>query len=116
MSKHTKEYNHAYNSGFSAGQADAARQLKENQDDLDGFGLAELGLLLSRKEGYARVGADRSGLYWARYKWTTGSLAGFYTFGSGPTLGHAVAQVCEHVHEVESGKRKPTADTGYKRR
>lgn len=116
MSKQSKEFNYAYNSGFYAGQADAARQLASETDDIEQYALAELALVLSRKEGYVRLGCDATGIFWARFKWTAGPLAGHYTFGSGTSPGLAFAQVCEHVHEVDAGKRKPSKDTGYKRR
>lgn len=114
--KRSKEYNHAYNSGYYAGQAAAAQAMEQNTDDLSSFALAELALILSRKTGYVRIGQSTDNLIWTRYKWTTGPYADHYTFGSGDTIGAAVAQVCERVGEVESGKRKPSRDTGYKRR
>ena len=116
MNKQRKEYNHAYNSGYYAGQAAAAKQMESDADDLSAFALAELALILSRKEGYVRIGAGTDNLLWVRYKWTEGPHADHYTFGSADSLSAAVAQVCERVHEVESGKRKPSRDTGYRKR
>lgn len=114
--KQSKEYNHAYNSGFYAGQEQARKQMEQNTDDVASFALAELGLILERGSGYLRVGLGKDTLAYARYKWTQGPHAGCYTFGSGSSLGLAIAQVCERVEQVESGKLRPTPDTGYKRR
>lgn len=90
--------------------------MEQESDDIASFALAELSVILERRSGYLRVGLGKDALVYARYKWTQGPHADCYTFGSGSTLGLAIAQVCERVHEVESGKRKPTPDTGYKRR
>lgn len=114
--KQSKEYNHAYNSGFYAGVEQATKTLESNSDDVAAFAFAELQGILSRQEGYVRIGCGRDGLIWARFKWTAGALADSYTFGSDSSLSLAVAQMCSRVHECESGKRKPTPDTGYKRR
>lgn len=114
--KQSKEYNHAYNSGFYAGQSAVRLQLENDQVDISTFALADLELILSRKEGYARIGVGADAAYWVRYKWTEGPHADHYTFGSDISLGAAIAQVCVRVHEVESGKRKPTRDTGYRKR
>jgi len=116
MSKQTKEYNHAYNSGYYAGERAATKALEQNEDDLASFALAELALILSRKEGYLRCGIGSDGQVYARYKWTVGAYADHYTFGSGVSPSDAIAQVCSRVQEVESGKRRPSPDTGYKRR
>lgn len=114
--KQSKEYNHAYNSGFYAGQEQARAAMEQNADDVASFALAELQLILEHAQGYLRVGRGREGLVWCRFKWTDGEHAGCYTFGSDTTVGAAIAQVCSRIHEVESGKRKPTPDTGYSRR
>lgn len=114
--KQSKEYNYAYNAGFYAGQEQAAAKMGQNDNDVGTFALAEMDCILSRKEGYLRVGCGVDGLVWARFKWTQGAHADHYTFGSAPALCDALAQVCGRIHEVESGKRKPTADTGYRKR
>lgn len=116
MGKQSKEYNYAYNTGYYAGIAAATAKMEQNGDDVGTFALAEMDSILARKEGYLRVGCGVDGLVWARWKWTQGSHADHYTFGSADSLCDAIAQVCERIHEVESGKRKPTRDTGYKRR
>lgn len=116
MSKQTKEYNHAYQSGYYAAKAETAAQVEQNSDDLGAFALAEMDCILKAGEGYIRIGMALDGTPWVRYKWTKGANADCYTFGSGETLSLAIAQVCSRVHEINSGKRKPTRDTGYKRR
>lgn len=114
--KQSKEYNYAYNTGFYAGHEQARQALEQNQDDGTTFAIAELQLVLSRQEGYLRIGQGRDGLIWARWKWTAGALAGRYTFGSDSSVSVAISQVMLRVHECESGKRKATLDTGYKSR
>jgi len=114
--KHSKEINHAYNSGYYAGLEAARAAITDDQADLAPSVLAELQHVLSVCKGYLRLGRSPAGLVWARWKWTEGSLADFYTFGSDELVLLAIAQVCTRVHECESGKRKPTRDTGYKRR
>jgi hypothetical protein len=114
--KQSKEYNYAYNSGFYAGQEQARKQMESESDDIASFALAELSLILARGSGYLRIGLGKDSLAYARYKWTQGPHADCYTFGSGSSLGLAIAQMCERVDEVESGKRKPTPDTGYRKR
>lgn len=116
MSKQTKEYNHAYQNGFYAGKAETAAKMEQNGDDIGAFALAEMDCILQQQEGYVRIGVGTDGAPWVRYKWTKGTHADCYTFGSGETLSMAIAQVCGRVHEINAGKRKPTRDTGYKRR
>lgn len=116
MTKQSREFSHGYNSGYYAGIEAARAQLEKNQDDLVAFAHAHLELILSRKEGYVRLGLGTDGTIWARYKWTAGAYPDHYTFGSGVSLGLALAQMCERVDECNAGKRKPTRDTGYKRR
>lgn len=114
--KQSKEYNHAYNSGYYAGLEAARAAQQSDQADLVAFSSAELQHLLSYGQGYVRIGRSSNGLVWARWKWTEGSLADHYTFGSDESVPVAIAQMCTRVHECESGKRKATRDTGYKRR
>lgn len=78
--------------------------------------LAELQSLLETREGYVRVGTDAAGLFYVRWKWTAGSLAGRYTFGSGQSLGAAVEAALANVSAVLAGKLKATMDTPPRRR
>lgn len=66
------------------------------------------------RKGYFRIGKGQDKLYWVRWKWTAGELAGHYTFGSGDTLGLALDQALERVWACESGKRHAHRDEGYR--
>lgn len=111
MPRRSQQYDDGFRDGYKKGIADERRIHEGNNSDLGAFSLDETDLLLSHKQGYVRIGVGSDTFVWARYKWTCGPLEGFYTFGSGPSLSDALADLCGRVQKVEAGKAKPTRDT-----
>lgn len=105
-----KEYNYAYNKGYYDGLAAARIQAEASAADMGTFALFELASVLTLHSGYARLGHSTQSGFWARYKWSEGTHAGFYTFGGNPALPEAIAALCGRVENVEAGKLKPTPD------
>jgi hypothetical protein len=105
-----KEYNRGYQSGYFAGLEQARRDAAGAQADLANFALSELAARLMEHTGYIRIGHSASSGFWARYKWSAGTHAGFYTFGGNPALPDALGEVCSRILAVEAGKLKATPD------
>lgn len=68
---------------------------------------------LTAHGGYYRVGRDRIGQYWVRYKWTgLHPLAGRYTFGSGTTVYEGLLACDANIIACLAGKRVAHVDKG----
>lgn len=79
--------------------------------------LAELAYCLDQEAGYLRVGRDRAGLYWVRWKWTGDSpLSGRYTFASSERLDVAIFEAMANVGQCLAGKRTAHLDGGTRPR
>lgn len=90
--------------------ADLKRSAKG--DDLGLMALEDAEGHLERSSGYFRLGQDRrTGLYWARWKWTDGAFNERYQFGSGETLALALMCLGDKITAVEAGKLKAPLDT-----
>jgi hypothetical protein len=70
----------------------------------------ELAVLVREHKGYLRVGAGTDGMFWARWKWTAGVLAGLYVFARQDSLCAALQEVCGRASEVCEGKRAASLD------
>lgn len=89
----------------------------DNVESKSTFELEELAHVLSRGAGYIRIGYNhKTRTYWVRWKWTANDYADHYVLCSSSGLAHALIGCIEQVWAVESGKKKPTRDTGYGRR
>lgn len=110
-----KAYSPDWKAGFLAAHEGLKTTKGGDYADVELFGLGECQCLLGAKEGYLRAGFGHDGLFWVRYKWTEGVLAGTYVFGSAHTLGLALAEAATAAGEVLAGKRKPSRDTGYRK-
>lgn len=115
MPRTSKGYDAGYRDGYKAAVAELEARRAAEPTDIDLYGLETVETLLRAKTGYLRAGLGLDGLLYTRYKWTCGPYEEHYTFGSGQSLGFALANVAEHADQVEAGKRKPLLDRPYRK-
>jgi len=103
MPRTSKGYDQGYRDGYKAAVAELEARRAAPATDVDIYGLESAETLLRAKTGYLRAGLGQDGLIYTRYKWTSGEWAEFYVFGSGQSLGFALAHAAEHAEQGEAG-------------
>lgn len=114
VGKQTRDYNDGWLAGVRAGKDSISVPTVTPAGDLAAFAVDELSGILNEKVGYVRLGAGKDGLFWLRYKWTQGPLAGWYTLTSAHLLEDAISALCVRVRQCEVGECKATFDHPYR--
>lgn len=115
MPRTSKGYDQGYRDGYKAAVAELEARRAAPPTDIDIYGLEACETFIRGAQGYVRAGLGVDSLIYTRWKWTKGPYEGFYVFGSGQSLGFALANAIEHAQQAEAGKRKMQKDTPYRK-
>jgi hypothetical protein len=85
------------------------------QSDLEENTIGEMSLICERHAGYWRLGRTSAGMFWVRWKWTSGVWTGQYVIGGHNSLWDALVACLAEIEAVESGSRKPLFDGPMRR-